>query len=312
MKELKKEIIGALAILLLACFVAVPVAADDYWVGLPPVTVVQDSVEGDFDVYMVDTWTSPDNIGNEYVEAEFEIPEAATEDAVFARLYVVVYSGNMTADYTGNLTVEINDNTLVSLYPLDLHYERLNGIVYDSNLPQGDFIDLSRTTSDYLAVFDVVDYMDSEDITVEVTTTNESGRFDGRIKKVELALAYEDEELEKTTKYWVNEGQDPATYYDGDYVGQTWFNGATYSGTLQNVTVWADPIASSYSKDGQYDWNGANITSSKIEVVGITHQAGLDKWYIDPVDLLTNNYLSYERSGSWYKLPLAFMKIQFS
>ncbi|WP_048149724.1 DUF3344 domain-containing protein [Methanolacinia paynteri] len=311
MKKHGKEFIGVLAVLFLAALIVMPAAADDYWVGLPPVTVIQDSVEGDFDVYMVDTWTSPDNIGNEYAEAEFEVPEAAAEDAVFARLYVVVYSGNMTADYTGNLTVEINDNTLTNLYPLDLHYVNTTGIVYDSNLPQGDFINLSRTTSDYLAVFDVVDYIDSEDITVEVTTTNESEKFDGRIKKVELAIAYENEEG-YTTKYWVNEGQDPATYYDNGYVGQTWFNGVTYSGTLHNVTVWADPIASSYSKDGQYDWNGANITASKIPVVGITNQAGLDKWYLGSGDLLTNNYLSYQRSGSWYKLPLAFMKIRFS
>ena len=142
------------------------VSADDYYQGLAPLTVAQGSVTGDVDALYANTWTSPDNVVSDSAWANFTLQAPATGKTLkFARLYVVVYSGNMTANFKGNETIKLyNSNTLTATLadhqPLDLAYDRTQGISWDYSV-SAPFTNLSRTTSDYLSVFDVKDYVTS-------------------------------------------------------------------------------------------------------------------------------------------------------
>jgi len=277
------------------------VSADEYFKGVAPTTITKGTVDnGDFWVDLENTWTSPDNIGTEQASASFTLPVDPSDPGVtieFAHLYVVVYSGSQSANYKGNETVVLNngqDNTLASAYPLDLEYDRTVGPTYGS--VSAPFTSLSRVTSDYLSIFDVKDFLTTQDISVVVTTTNESGRFDGRIKEVKLAVAYDDG-TGSTTTYYVNEGHDAVSYYSTiPYVGQSEFNDTGSTGT---GTLYVDYIASA---DGTYTWNGNPITATD-SIVG--NQAGLKTY---TVSLTDDNYLSYNRTGNYYKIAAAFLK----
>lgn len=298
------------------------VSADNYWKGLPPVTGDRTgSVTGDVDVQFADTWTSPDNIVTDSNWANFTLQVPQTGTLKFARLYVVVYSGNMTANFKGNETIKLYNSdvlteTLADHQPLDISYINTSGIAWNSSVP-APFTSLSRDTSDYLNVFDVKNYVSSNAINVHIQTWNESldidtngvGKFDGRIKEAKLVYGWDDSSSSTTTRYWINEGQDPSTKYDDAYVGETDFNGVPTTG-ISSATLYTDDIASA---NGAYAWADPTNTITPTTTIGFNSYARLNEFDLDVDSIDTNNPFYYDRFGtnSYYKLALAILKIKY-
>lgn len=302
------------------------VAADSVFHGAPPVTKLSGVVNGSVDVKMndADTWDSSVTYttrdaqhcwGNMTLEV---VPNQ--KDLQFARLYVVVYGGSMNASYTGNMTVQLyNGNTpgdvLVTGKELNLPYNaydpNYNNPAYDTSVVF-PLVNLSRVTSDYIAVFDIKDNisnMNTNNFNVSVTTYNVTEKFDARVKTVQIAYGWNDtDESTGDTKYWINEGHDPMTkYVDSDIYNMTWFNDTgigeedSYSATL-----WVDYLAGT---DGIYKWNGTPFTPINQKQ---WKYAGLNRlmWSGAP-GMLDDNYLEYARgSNSWYKINFAVLAIE--
>jgi hypothetical protein len=295
------------------------VSADSYFVGLPPETVVNDAVvTGDVDVLYANTWTSPDNVISDSSWANFTLQAPATGKTLkFARLYIVVYSGNSTANFKGNETIKLYNSdtlttTLADHQPLDLAYD-LTGIALNSSVP-APFTTLSRVTSDYLSVFDVKDYVTSNTINVHIMTMNESldidtmgvGRFDGRIKEAKIVYGWDDEYSTGMTHYWINEGQDPRTYYGDGTPGTTTFEVPDIG--VSSATLYTNDIASA---NGVYAWNDATVTPT---TVAYNSYARLNRFTLDPEAIIgdSSNNLTYNRVGNYYKLALAILKIKIT
>lgn len=307
------------------------VSADSVYNGAPPVTKFHDTVNGGVNVlmnYPADTWnlTAPGREeqkcwGN--MTLLFEDNTTITPNNVemkLARLYVVVYGGNMSENYTGNMSVDLyKDNTYISTLvtgqELNLPY---NNASVDYNKPAYNtsvvfpLVNLSRVTSDYIAVFDIKDNissMDSDNLNVRVTTYNVTGKFDARVKTVQLVYAYNDtNESTGETTYWINEGHDPMTkYVSSNTCNMTWFNDTGIaSGDEYSATLWVDYLA---GIDGTYKWNGTSFTpTNQIQ----WKYAGLNRlmWSGTP-GMLDDNYLEYARgSNSWYKMNFAVLAIE--
>jgi len=288
------------------------VSADDYYKGTAPVTIgsMPGSVNGDF---WVDTATTTwDNSGaiDRDVWANFTVPATGT-NVKFARLYVTVYSGNMASNYVGYENVDLyNGDELVDLLSegqaLNMEYIRTQGM--NTTYPGNYFVSLSRDTSDYVSIFDVKDLIGSENVNVNIVTSNLTPQFDGRIKQATLVVAYDVASGSNgITRYWVNDGQDPVTYKATSQVpGKTWFNGTTWSGNFIAAKVYSNYLA---SQDGTYTWNGGYLTPTRIQ----GNQTGLAYQNLDSsVISSTSNYLSYNRTANFYKIDAAFLKIKSS
>jgi hypothetical protein len=308
MKELRKEIIGALAILLLACFVAVPVAADDYYKGVQKVTKLDDTVSGGVDVEWFDSWESnPTDVSHKESSTQFTLDiDGGTLE--FARLYVVTYLGNMNADYFGNLTVNVEGTDVADHYPLDLSYIRAEGANFSDVSEEPYFVSLSRVTSDYVAVFDITDLATGNEsaLDVEVETWNVSGKFDGRFKEIKVVYGWNDGD-EDEIHYWVNEGHDPITKYTGTYTdNKTWFNGATIPEDYV-AKLWVDYLASSGGQ-GTYTWNDESLTGMTITQ---GRYAGINYWsWNSGKTMNTDNFLTYSNTSSYYKNIVDVLVVQ--
>lgn len=291
------------------------VSADSVYNGAPPVTKFHDTVNGGVNVLMndQDTWnlTAPDREeqkcwGNMTLDV---IPNNVEMKRV--RLYVVAYGGNMSANYTGNMSVDLYNNnnyisTLVTGQELNLPYNNssvyYNKPAYNTSVVY-PLVNLSRVTSDYIAVFDIKDNissMNSENLNVSVTTYNVTGKFDARVKTVQLVYAYNDtnESTDETT-YWINEGQDPMTRFVGtDIYNETWFNGTP----AQDATLWVDYLA---GKNGYYKWNNVDIVPTPIFQ---WKYAGLNTYSVPMSQMGGNKCLKYSRGENrWYKINFAVL-----
>jgi hypothetical protein len=277
------------------------VSADNYYAGTPPVTGPMDSVTGDVDMQFSNTWSTTNDFFDTS-SSSFTLQAPATGKTLkFARLYVVPYAGSMSADYFGNLTVTLSNNggtpvPLASSQPLDRSYNNITGTSCNSSV-NSPLISLCRVTSDYVAVFDVTNYISSPNINVGVTTYNITRQFDGRIKQVALVYGWDDSSSSKYTQYWVNEGQDPMTKYIGTYTGnQTAF-------TVDDVPspytakLWVNYLATS-GGSGSYTWdNGASFSLSSLTQ---GTYAGIGSVSLNNL-VQTNNVLTYSRTNDWYK-----------
>jgi len=306
------------------------VAADSVFHGAPPVTNLSGVVNGSVDVKMndADTWslTTPGrdaqySWGNMTLEV---VPNQ--KNLQFARLYVVVYGGNMNASYTGNMTVQLyNGNTpgdvLVTGKELNLPYDaydpNYNNPAYDTSVVF-PLVNLSRVTSDYIAVFDIKDNisnMNTDNFNVSVTTYNVTGKFDARVKTVQLAYGWnETSGSTGDTKYWINEGHDPMTKYVGsDVYNMTWFNDTNYDPQDYSATLWVDYLA---GEDGAYKWNNIPLDGTNAPKPTVLNQwkyAGLNRltWSTVSPGMLDDNYLEYARNNnSWYKINFAVLAIE--
>lgn len=300
------------------------VSADSVYNGAPPVTKFHDTVNGGVNVLMnaQDTWslTAPSRAEQQsWGNMTLDVTPNSV-DMRLARLYVVVYGGNMSANYTGNMSVDLyRDNTYISTLvtgqELNLPY---NNASVDYNKPAYNtsivfpLVNLSRVTSDYIAVFDIKDNISSMtngNLNVRVTTYNETGSFDARVKTVQLVYAYNDtDESTDETTYWINEGHDPMTKYVGsDAYNMTWFNDTGIEpGDEYSATLWIDYLAGT---DGIYKWNGTPFTPTNQKQ---WKYAGLNRlmWSGTP-GMIDDNYLEYARgSNSWYKMNFAVLAIE--
>nr|WP_319376595.1 DUF3344 domain-containing protein [uncultured Methanoregula sp.] len=281
------------------------VSADNYWKGAAPTQAITGAVTGDVDAKFVNTWKTDNPIDNDNTTATFS--GLTTSNVQFARLYIVPYTGNMTESWDGTLSVTLTPSggtpvVLANKQPLDLVYDRTSGIVSNSSV-SAPLVKLNRVTSDYVAVFDVKDYITASTVTLDISTTNVSGRFDGRIKEAKLVYGW-NQTGGSQTKYWINEGQDPSTKDDPSYVGVTSFNGIPTDG-ITSATIYTDDIASA---NGVYTWNTASVTPSPI---GSNSYARLNQF--TPLEIYEDNDFSYDRAGtnSWYKLAVAILKVRY-
>jgi hypothetical protein len=310
----------ALVFVGLLSFVGV-VAADDYWKGTPPVTELSGVVNGGVDVKFADAWNKTPvadwSKQKTWGNLTFSLPENAT--LKFARLYVVPYCGSMTADYYGNMTVKLyNGNTpnttLVDSQSLNLKYINTSGANYTS--VSAPMVNLSRVTSDYVAIFDVRDNLtgwSGSNLNVSLTSYNLTGRFDGRFKETKLVYGWNvTSGSTGDTKYWVNDGHDPITKNIGTYVGnKTWFNGTGLSEEdSYTANLWVNYVAGNSTSGpgyGQYWWNAANITtgSSHPPTTQEGVYAGLNNWTWNKdsnVKTDGDNVLWYSRTNNYYKI----------
>lgn len=291
------------------------VSADSVYNGAPPVTKFHDTVNGGVNVLMnaQDTWslTAPSRAEQQsWGNMTLDVTPNNVEMKL-ARLYVVVYGGNMSANYTGNMSVDLyRDNTYISTLvtgqELNLPY---NNASVDYNKPAYNtsivfpLVNLSRVTSDYIAVFDIKDNISSMtngNLNVRVTTYNETGSFDARVKTVQLVYAYNDtDESTGETTYWINEGHDPMTKYVGsDIYNETWFNDTPE----QDATLWVDYLA---GLDGYYKWNNVDIVPSSVNQ---WKYAGLNTYSVPMGQMGGNKCLEYSRGpNSWYKINFAVL-----
>ena len=322
----------ALVCMVLLSFAGI-VSADNYYKGTPPTTELQGSVNGNVDVKFVDTWKTDNPVNNDNTTAEFTgLP---TSGIKFGRLYIVPYTASMSENWKGNLTVTLvrtgySDQVLLNAQPLDLPYVRTTGTTCNPSIPVPNFTStangLSRVTSDYVAILNVTPYMTTSTMKFYINTTNESGRFDGRIKTAQLAYGYE-VAGSGTTNYWLNEGQDPVTKYIGTYTAnQTVFSGVTIppSGNY-NANLWVDIVAGNSTSGpghGNYWWY-ADETQTNISV-GTSYPptinqgvyAGLNKWSWssgagnNPGIVEGDNTLRYSRTNDYYKIIFALFSIK--
>jgi hypothetical protein len=306
-------------------------AADSVYHGAPPVTNLSGTVYGGVDVKM-----SPDpwNAGVSYTDrnpqycwgnVSFNVTPNEVE-LDFARLYVVVYGGSMSANYTGSFGVDLYNGddllaqgNLVSNQKLNLAYNNvtMNYPAYNTSIT-APLLNLSRVTSDYIAVFDIKDRikdLDTNNLNVKVTTCNETGSFDGRVKTVQLAYGWNP----KPIKYWINEGHDPMTKYGGNgysTFNETWFNDAGDT-SGKSATLWIDFMNNVSQGDGVYKWNDNYLDGSIISKPTVLYNgkyAGLNylTWETsDAPGILDNNKLSYARGpNDWYKINFAVLSIK--
>jgi hypothetical protein len=322
----------ALVLVALLSFAGI-VSADDFWKGAAPVTKVSGTVNGDVDVQYADTWKTTNPIDTDDAWANFTLAVTPSNDNTlkFARLYIVMYTANMTDNWKGNFSVTLKDGTYDTYaYPvvhkaLNLNYVNSSGATNAILTSTEATKSLSRVTSDYVAVVDVKDTLQlwgNADVRVHVETWNESlrlqsglTRFDGRIKEVKLVYGWNvSSGSTGDTKYWVNEGHDTMTRNISTYTGnKTWFN-STGSPATYTAKLWED-YSATYAGNGTYTWNGVDISRGSAYPPTLTSgtYAGINYWTWSNAagpGLSANNVLTYSRTNDWFKIPLAVLTVK--
>ncbi len=300
-------------------------SADNYWKGTPPVTGPHGTVNGSVDVKFADTWKTDNPANNDNTTATFT--GLTTSNVKFARLYVMVYTGNMTENWTGTETITLVPSggtpvVLANAQPLDLNYAREVGAYFNTSVT-APFITtgtgLGRVTSDYISVFDVKDYITASDMTVYINTTyGSSSRFDGRVKEARLVYGWDvTSGSTGCTEYWINEGHDPVTKdLTNPYTTNTTTFGSVSHATNYTATLYVD-YSATYLGNGTYTWNGVNIAKGSTYAPEISsgYYAGTNKWTWNDLSsgpglASGNNVLTYYRTNSWYKIPLAVLTVK--
>jgi cobaltochelatase CobN len=156
-------------------------------------------------------------------------------------------------------------------------------------------------TSDYLIYYDVTNLV-KQNNQVSVTTSDIDSNFDGRIKLINLIVAYNDGDSD-VIKYWINGGHDTSTYNDDSYIGHSNFNVPDNSninkGTLQVIQL--------SSIDGIYTFNGLKIPSGSPQ----GSYSGTNTWDITDKYRSGINELTYDRTSTYYKILMAFLTIEY-
>jgi hypothetical protein len=289
------------------------VSADSYYSGITPVTNWTGTVNGDVYVQYNNTWNSTSGASSYNAVATFDtIPSGITVKE--ARLYIVPYVGNMSATYTGNLDATWTSNgtttTLSNDEPLDLSYDRTQTPItrYGPTTQSQKLLYLNRVTSDYVVAYNVTNLIDGTSGVVNIDTTRVSGNWDGRIKEAKLVIAYDvSTGSNGTTRYWVNEGNDPITYSGNGVGGNTTFAVPKFN-TLKNATLYTDDIASA---NGVYAWNDSTSTTSITPTTIASNSYARLNQFTPSVKKSVTNTLSYNRSGNYYKLAVAILKIKY-
>lgn len=304
------------------------VSADNYWKGAPIQTELSGTVNGGVDVLYTDTWKTTDNPVSDSAWANFTL-STDPSNVKFARLYVLVYMGNMTANYKGTEDITVYPNganpvLLTEAQPLELDYDRTVGPSYVDVYDYTSYYiqNISRVTSDYLNVFDINDASTlGRNVNVSIMTTNRSdilgNKFDGRIKEVKLVYGWDTTTNPQDTRYWINEGHDAVTKnLVNPYVTNTTNFNSVGTPSSYTAKLWVDYSATALG-NGTYTWNGMDISKGK------TYQPELTKGYYGGINYWTwtntagpgisatgNNVLTYSKTNDWYKIPLAVFTIK--
>lgn len=347
---------SALIAMLLLCMVGI-VAADDHVGGLPLTTVQTGTVTGDLYI----SGNPPSSTYVKVVDRTFTLPAAAVATSgqvKWARLYVSSYCGNMEDAKVITYTTKVdwnNDGTYDStwtesdnqIYYYVNSYGNYGGTGNDNSEFAGHSTGepylmvndhTTRVTSDYLSWYDVTNLIQTGQSTINVNV-DATGSYDGRIKVVELVVAYDDPSSTTQTSYWVNEGQDVTSYYTEDddgsvAVGSTTFGTAAgLSGitTINSATLIADYMA---SNNGQYGFptaannfdasGGYGSATGDFTNIALDRTAdaqgpysGIDSWDVtsfvsssSDVTLGYARYLPGTGNAAFYKIPLAFLVVK--
>jgi len=230
-------------------------------------------------------------------------------DIKWARLYTVVYLGHMQNNYRGTVTINIdgnNDGTndLVKQETFNSTYsfpgEGGTGPVWLND-------HLNRVTSDYLMWYNVTDIITGQQVKVQATAADIDASFDGRIKTMVLAVAYDDGDADQVY-YWVNQGHDTVNANDETtgYTGSTAFSTASLPGGWDSANLSSIYLAST---NGAYTFRGNSLSSG----TPTGSYFGSDTW--DVGSLLTSGQdstLTYTRAADYYKTPLAFLSVRYA
>lgn len=267
-------------------------SADSIRGGVNLTTIQNGTVSGDLylDSYLANTAT-------QNVTYNFQ-PLPANAEVQWARLSTVVYCGHMEENRRGYVNTTFNGQ--------QIGYEYLNAS-YILPVPNSQYQiwvndHVNRVTSDYLIFYDVTTLVQQNN-QVNINTIREDSNFDGRIKLINLIIAYNDGDSDQI-KYWVNFGHDTCTSQDAPYVGVTKFTGSV-PGNVDNVTARVIHVA---SIDGSYQFNGNVVPSGSPQ----GSYCGLNTWNV------TNHYsnngsntLTYDNIGSFYKIIMATLTVKY-
>ena len=298
-----------LAVTLVFALVLCGAASADESVGGQNLTTVQNGIVSG-GVYS-DSYHGFDGLGgtgnNEVGTGDITYNYAPLPDnaQVKATLYVAVYSGHMQGSRKVNTNVTFNGNQIETFATEGTIYTYLQGGEYggggnDNSAFPGHgtgepYLMVNdhtvRVTSDYLFQYDVTNQIQENNV-VNVKT---AGSFDGRIKLITLIAAYDDGDSDKIY-YWINQGQDVASYLneiDQGYAAvlSTTFNTSTITGTVESASLKDIYLASG---NGNYGFPTAdnNFEYTGSEVTGTFTNAALDRSNPDV-------QASYSGSDSW-------------
>lgn len=287
-------------VLLALLLVPAAVSADDYVGGVPLTTAESGTVSGGV---FVDAYPG---FATE-ASKTFTLPEGA--EVRWARLYVVVYCGNMEENYNGKVKVDFDGGggtRALGTEDLDVAYsfpgDGGSGPVWVND-------HCTRVTSDYLMWYDVA--VTSGTAAAHVKTEKVSPKFDGRIKAIVLVAAYDDGDGDQV-QYWVNEGQDTDSYRADEnnkpYVGETDFSTGDLEGDCDEATLSVLYLASA---NGVYTFCGDELDADKPQGSYFGHDTH------DVTDLVTpgrDSALTYDRvsSESFYKIFLSVLSMRYA
>ncbi|AKB54940.1 cell surface protein [Methanosarcina barkeri MS] len=321
------------------------VAADDWVGGLPLATVQTGTVTGDLYI----SGNPPSATYTTVVDRTFTLPTAAVAGSgrvKWARLYVSSYCGHMQDAKAITYTTKVDwnndgtwDNNWTESDPGQPFIYMQGGDYGGGGNDNSEFTGhdtgepylmlndhTTRVTSDYLSWYDVTNLIQENEPTIKVNV-DATGSYDGRIKMVELVVAYDDPSSTTETQYWINEGHDACTYYteeneDNVAVGTTTFDTSGLSG-ITSATLIADYMA---SNNGYYGFPTADndfVASAKtgsFTNTGLDNDAdtqgpysGIDSWNVTSSISGSSSTFAYARylpgtgTSAFYKIPLVFL-----
>ncbi len=329
------------------------VAADNYVGGLPLTTVQAGTVTGDLYI----SGNPPSSSFTNAVDRTFTLPAAAVAESgrvKWARLYVSSYCGHMQDPKYITYTTKVdwnNDGTWDTNWTETdpgHAYGYMQGGAYGPGNDNSAFAGhgtgepylmlndhTTRVTSDYLSWYNVTNLIQGNQATIKVKVDS-TGSEDGRIKVVELVVAYDDPSSTTQTTYWVNQGHDACSYYTESSnevaVGTTTFNtteGLSGITSITSAKLIADYMASTNGCYGfptaSNDFNAPAKTGSFTNI-GLDRvpdaqgeYSGIDSW--DVTSSVSSNsdatfaysrYLPGSGNAAFYKIPLAFLVVKKS
>ncbi len=324
------------------------VAADDWVGGLPLATAQTGTVTGDLYI----SGNPPSATYTNVVDRTFILPTAAVAGSgriKWARLYVSSYCGHMQDAKAITYATKVDwnndgtwDNNWTETDPgqpfIYMQGGDYGGGGNDNSVFSGHgtgepYLMLNdhttRVTSDYLSWYNVTNLIQVDEPTIKVNV-DATGSYDGRIKMVELVVAYDDPSSTTETQYWVNEGHDTCTYYTEENedivaVGTTTFDTAGLSG-ITSATLIADYMASNNGYYGFPTTDNDFVASAKtgsFTNIGLDRVAdtqglysGIDSWNVTSSISGSSSTFAYARylsgtgTAAFYKIPLAFLVVK--
>jgi hypothetical protein len=290
------------------------VSADSYVGGKPPETVHDGIVSGGL---WSDSLHGPAGSSGQpnSIEKEFSIPEF--DNIEWARLYVVVYCGNMQKNYEGIAEVSFNGGEGTRILGTEILDRKYVFEMDGGTTPVEVNGHCNRVSSDYLMWYDVTDAIKSGDVTAYVSTDKApgyTGTFDGRIKILTLVVAYNDGDNDEVY-YWVNQGHDVHSYYVEDD-GKTYEGKTSFETTKLPEEFSEDPAAylsvvHLASENGKYTFNNGYLDPNPSQ----GGYSGSQTWDVtDSVTDFRNSVMTYSRDvdeGAFYKIILAMLSVRY-